>query len=229
MDFDFTPYFERYRGLVAMADSIFDRMEREFPDAVTCKLGCDDCCHALFDLSLVEAIYLNHRFNDIQSEPRRREILEAADRADRRVYKIKRDAYKRVEAGEEEGAVLEEIAAERVRCPLLDEGSRCLLYEHRPITCRLYGIPTAIGGKGHTCGLSGFARGEAYPTVNVDVLHKKLYEISAELVQSLQTRYVRMADMLVPLSMALLTTYDEVYLGMADDPEAERKEGGGRG
>ena len=36
-----------------------------------------------------------------------------------------------------------EIAATSVRCPLLDEENRCLLYDARPITCRLYGVPKA--------------------------------------------------------------------------------------
>jgi Fe-S-cluster containining protein len=28
-----------------------------------------------------------------------------------------------------------------VRCPFLDEHDRCLIYEHRPLACRLEGIP----------------------------------------------------------------------------------------
>ena len=94
----------------------------------------------------------------------------------------------------------------------------CELYECRPLTCRFYGIPTAIGGQGHTCGLSGFQPGETYPTVNLDVINARLQEISAELVRDLKSRFVKLADMLVPVSTALLTEYDEVYLGREGCP-----------
>ena len=91
----------------------------------------------------------------------------------------------------------------------------CDLYEHRPITCRLYGIPTSIGGVGHTCGKSGFVEGKQYPTVNLDLIQKKLYDIAAEFVHRSESRHVKMADMLVPVSMAMLTDYDADYLGIA--------------
>jgi len=107
------------------------------------------------------------------------------------------------------------LAEERVRCPLLGAKNRCHLYAFRPITCRLYGIPTSIQGSGHTCGLSGFIEGNAYPTVNLDVIHRKLFEISAALIQATKSRHIKMADMLVPLSMALLTVYDDEYLGIS--------------
>ena len=116
-----------------------------------------------------------------------------------------------------------EIAAERVRCPLLNDDDMCDLYEYRPITCRLYGMPTSIGGIGHTCGKSGFVEGKPYPTVNLDVIQKRLYEISAEFVSRIKTKYVKMADMLVPLSMAILTDYDEELSWVVQANETPKK------
>jgi Fe-S-cluster containining protein len=72
----------------------------------------------------------------------------------------KKDAYRDFKEGKDETAIFEKMAEERVRCPMLNDSDQCDIYEFRPITCRLYGIPTAIGGKGHTCGLSGFAKGK---------------------------------------------------------------------
>jgi hypothetical protein len=103
----------------------------------------------------------------------------------------------------------------------LTDQDLCELYEYRPLTCRFYGIPTAIGGQGHTCGLSGFEEGEKYPTVNLDNINARLQEISAELVNDLQSRYIKLADMLVPLSTVLVTDYDEVYLGVKEPPPEE--------
>ena len=67
--------------------------------------------------------------------------------------------------------------------------------------------------------------GEQYPTVNLDIIQKKLYEISAEFVSQIKTKYVKMAEMLVPLSMAILTEYDGIYLGIIDEEENPAKKG----
>lgn len=232
MSIDFTPFFERYEALLKAADTVFEKVRKEYPACVKCEEGCSDCCHALFDLTLVEALYINHRFNrTFADRPEEKEkVIEQANAADRQVYKIKKDAYKALEAGASEEEILADLARKRLRCPLLNARDLCGLYDYRPITCRFYGIPTAIGGKGHTCGKSAFDAGEPYPTVNLDLIQRRLYEISDELVKALRTRYVKMSEMLVPLSMALLTVYDDEYLGIAKpsgEKATEKSEGEG--
>ena len=216
---DLTPYFKKYEALVAAADAAFERVKQAHADCVKCAETCADCCFALFDLTLIEALYIQHRFNEKFKGSRKVEFLEKANRADRRIYKIKRKAYQELQAGRNEGEILAEMAFERVRCPLLSEKDLCELYEYRPLTCRFYGIPTAIGGAGHTCGKSGFEQGEAYPTVNLDAVHAKLQEISAELLRDIKSKNIKLADLLVPLSSAIVLDFDEVYLGIADEPE----------
>jgi Fe-S-cluster containining protein len=115
------------------------------------------------------------------------------------------------------------VAWERVRCPLLNENARCDLYDWRPITCRVYGIPTAIDGKGHTCGQTGFAEGKPYPTVNLDAINKRLADLSCKIVESINTRYSEMGDMFVPVSMALLTKFDQEYLGIKEKDACQVK------
>jgi Fe-S-cluster containining protein len=204
---------------------LFERVQKEYPECVTCKIKCADCCHALFDLTLIEAIYINYQFKKIIQGKEKRNIIEKADRADRKTHVIKKRAYDSKKAGKEETEILMDIAAERVRCPLLNDDEQCDLYEYRPITCRLYGIPTSIGGRSHTCGKSGFVEGKPYPAVNLDAIQKRLYDISNEFVREIKTKYVKMADMLVPLSMAILTDFDEEYLGVASPKNAEEKQG----
>ena len=219
MAIDLRPFFNKYETLVNTVDQVFEKVKDQYPDCVKCHQGCSDCCHALFDLSLIEALYINHRFNQRFEGDQRALLLDLANKADREIYKIKRKAYKDLEGGKSEQEIIEEMTTERVRCPLLDEGDRCVLYEQRPITCRFYGIPTAIGGVGRTCGLSGFEKGEQYPTVNLDAIHKQLYLLSEEVVRHIRSKYAGLAEMLVPLSMALLTTYDEEQLGVATGEE----------
>ena len=220
MNHNFDEYFKRYEKLVASVDAAFQRVQSQYAHEVACRIGCADCCHALFDVTLVEAMYINQHFNDSFSEDRRETLLEKCNRADRQIYKIKKRVYRRFEEGQPEDELLAEIAAERVACPFLNAENQCDIYEYRPITCRLYGIPTAIGGKGHTCGRSAFEAGQSYPTVNMDTLHEKLYAISRDLVAPLNSRYTRLPEILVPLSMAILTVYDDDYFGL-NRPEGQ--------
>lgn len=207
------PFFKKYEELSKTANDIFNKVRDEYPEEVRCTQGCADCCYALFDMTLIEALYIKHHFDSCFKGLERERRIELANKIDRGLYKLKRQAYKELEAGKEESDILKGLAEKKVRCPLLNDQNACDLYEFRPITCRLYGIPTSIAGEGHTCGLSGFIKGSPYPTVKLDIIQKKLFELSAELVAAIQSRYTRMGEMLIPLSMALLTEYDQAYLG----------------
>ena len=228
MDIDFTPFFKKYEAIRDMADEAFARLQKEFPDCVKCKVKCADCCHALFDLTLIEAIYLNHRSNQAFKGEKKDTLLERSNRADRKIHMIKKQAFNDQKAGKNDVEILMNLARERVRCALLNDEDMCDLYDYRPITCRLYGIPTSVEGISHTCGQSGFAAGQKYPTVNLDIIQKKLYEISAEFVGQIKTKYIKMAEMLMPVSMAILTDYDEDYLGLKNPDESEAKQGAGK-
>lgn len=212
---DLTDIFDRYEALVAEVDAVFTRVAEQHPDCVTCEKGCSECCHALFDLSLVEAMYLNRNFKSLFGDGENRSrIVSRANEADRKSYRIKRQAYRDSQAGVETQVILDRMARERLRCPLLGEDDACEMYQQRPITCRLYGIPTAIGGKGHTCGKAGFAKGEAYPTVHMDRIQDRLLALSREIAERVGSKYSELSGVFVPASMALLTVYDERYLGV---------------
>jgi len=223
---DFGSFFKQYEALVQQADAVFARVKQEHGECVRCQEGCADCCHALFDLTLVEALYIKSKFDAHFIEAARADLIERANEADRHIYRLKRQAFKEHEEGRPEEQILEEMAAHRVRCPALNADDRCAIYAFRPLTCRIYGIPTVIGDKAHTCGLSAFNPGEKYPTVKMDAIYQRLYEISLALAQSIESRYPGLSDMLVPLSMALLTDYTEEYLGVRKKEDAEAKASG---
>lgn len=220
MEFDPTPYFRQYEALSQAADQVFAKVKAEYPDCVKCDRECADCCHALFDLTLIEAMYLNARFKARFKDEAREAALEKANRADRAIHKLKRNAFHELQAGKEENDILAGLGTEKVRCPLLNDQDLCELYDHRPITCRLYGIPTSIGGLGRTCALSGFEGGTAYPTVDIDKIHGRLQVISGELLRDIKSHNIKLVDLLMPLSMALITEFDEEFLGLTIDGEA---------
>ena len=211
---EFSPFFESYELLVEQVEDTFKKVLKEYSTEVRCGLGCSDCCFALFDMSLIESIYIKHKFDERFKGDDRSKIIERANKADRTIHRIKKQAYKALEKGEPEEKIVSQMALERVRCPVLDDQDHCLIYDMRPITCRLYGIPTEIGGQAHTCGKSGFSEGHPYPTVKIGNINQRLFEISAALARDINSRYPKLAEMLVPLSMALLTDYSEDYLGV---------------
>lgn len=223
MPLDFSPAFARYEAIAAEADAVFAKVAAACPGLVACGEGCSDCCHALFDLTFIEALYLNAKFNEAFPPGAARDaILERANKADREHYKLKRKAFQASERGIAAQEILADLARERIRCPLLGEDNRCVLYKYRPVTCRLYGVPLEIGGAAHTCGRAGFEQGGRYPTVKIEKLQDRLMELSQEVVAALPTKLPLMGDVLAPVSLALVTEYDDEYLGIVTEDDLVR-------
>ncbi len=214
MALDLNEYFVKYEAMVQVVDGIFDRVKNEFPKEVFCREKCSDCCYALFDLTLVEALYLKQKFNEKFSGKERNDLMEKAGKTDRALVKMKRDAYRKVKDGADQLEIVAKMSQERVRCPLLGEDNLCVLYEHRPITCRVYGIPTSTAGASHICGRTNFIQGQPYPTLNMDKIYTQLQLLSAELVKGINSEKIRMHELLIPVSMALVTEFTEDYLGV---------------
>ncbi|NDV24563.1 YkgJ family cysteine cluster protein [Desulfovibrio sp. JC022] len=210
---EFKEIFKKYEDLVAEVDKTFNKISEQTEDGIKCAKGCSDCCHALFDLTLVEAIYINRKFNEIYSGMERSEIMHEADVSDRHIHKIKRRAFKASQSGASTTEILKEVSLARVKCPLLKESNLCALYDFRPLTCRIYGVPMNIGGQAHSCQKSGFTPGKAYPTINMDTLQSKLMQLSEELAASINSSLKELPEVLVPVSMALVTEYTAEYLG----------------
>jgi Fe-S-cluster containining protein len=211
---DLSEHFVKYEALVQMVDAVFERVKKEFPKEVFCREKCSDCCYAIFDLTLIEALYLNDQFSKKFTGKEKNDLFEIAGKTDRVLTKMKRDAYKEVKKGADELDIVGKMSQERVRCPLLGENNLCVMYEHRPITCRVYGIPTSTAGVSHICGRTNFIQGQPYPTLNMDKIYTQLQLLSAQLVKDIKSDNIRMHEMLIPVSMALVTQFNEDYLGV---------------
>jgi hypothetical protein len=209
---DFSKTFEKYEALVSEADKIFKAVQDEHKDCVRCEIHCCDCCYAVFDVTLIESVYINHHFNSSLTRKERRPVIKRAEKADRKYYQIKQKLQKMyIDQGKPPEEVFQQLAHERVPCPLLNDEDMCDLYVRRPITCRVYGIPTSIGGAAHTCGKAGFKKGTAYPTVNLDKMNDRLFELSEDLLKEIGSQRSKIHMGLVPVSAALTTDYDEKY------------------
>lgn len=214
MSLNLKEYFVKYEAVVQMVDGIFEKMKNDYPKEVFCRERCCDCCYALFDITMIEAAYLNHKFRERFAGKEKNKIIETAAKTDRALYKIKRDIFRESQEGKNEVELLAKAGAERVRCPLLGEDDLCLMYDVRPITCRLYGIPTSSAGMSHICGRTNFQEGEKYPTVNMDKINSQLQYITAEMLRDIKSKHVKMHEMLIPVSMALITDFNDAYFGV---------------
>lgn len=199
-----SPLFEKYDVLVAAADLAFREMRSQYPSCVRCEPLCSDCCHAVFGLFLIEAAYLRSQFEKLSRKARRQVALRAA-KADKEMEKVSRAAQN---GGEAQGSyALEKV---RVRCPLLNDRHECVVYKHRPITCRVYGIPTAIQGKAHVCWKAKFDKEKAYPAFNLDEVNRKLYHLSMQFLQEIGGTDLEKAMYVVSVSKVVASPIPEL-------------------
>jgi Fe-S-cluster containining protein len=201
--------FRDYERLAALADQAFETMQRDYGDLIKCQRRCTDCCYAVFGLFPVEAVYLKCQFERLDGAGKEEILLRTAQtEAD-----LQRLQERLARFDGEPGIQNRMLARERIRCPLLNGEEECALYPHRPITCRVYGIPVAVHGQGRVCWKAGFANGEAYPTFNLDAVYKELYRLSRVLLEETGAKEPEKAALLLSVAKALKTPLVDLVRG----------------
>lgn len=130
-----------YRALLAEADAWFASCLRSSGHRMRCGEGCAGCCRSLFDITLPEAFLLRRGLDRLPA-PVRSEVLQKAEGTAarlRRRWPGFAPPYLLNALPEEEWTDIPE--EDETPCPLLSPGGMCLLYEERPLTCRLHGLP----------------------------------------------------------------------------------------
>lgn len=157
--------FTNLEQLYQFVDQTMAVLHEQFRNEVKCHKGCTDCCNAVFDVSYIEAKYILSLFEKLDTVTRK-EILDRAN--------IAQQQWQQMLDSQKDPSLL------RIKCSLLNTNGECECYQARPVNCRTYGVPTVINEKGHVCGLSGFSKGETYPTINLNRLQESLYQYSVE-------------------------------------------------
>jgi Fe-S-cluster containining protein len=189
----------RYRDLLARADAWFAQAAQAHAGEVRCALSCTLCCHGLFDISPLDAALLEH---GMRAAPRelREELGRAAAGALEPVRQVAPEWDEPWGVGALGDDRFDEVceALALLRCPALDAGGACRLYEHRPLICRLHGIPMydpeARGWLGGECELNFPPDGRRSDrTLWFDNLRFERDErqLAAELSEAAAGRYVR--------------------------------------
>ena len=126
---DLGPHFAEYESLVHDVEASLDSSHRDLP---RCGQDTDSCCTRFFHLELVEATFLNHHLNKTFTSEARLAAIDRAVAADRVVHQ---------NSPPQEGGPPEQSPVEIAdyRCPLSVE-KKCILYPHRPVLCRVYGL-----------------------------------------------------------------------------------------
>jgi Fe-S-cluster containining protein len=129
-----------YKELLSKVDAWYRSVKAAHPDQVPCAKGCRDCCIGLFDVSLADRDLL-------------REGMAAADPAVRRDIEARAAALlaRLREIAPDLGDTLDGWSSDDiddlcdavgdVECPVLGREGECRLYAHRPLTCRMSGVP----------------------------------------------------------------------------------------
>lgn len=201
-----TPLLRSYELMVDQADRAFQRMKEEHGPSIACDLHCSECCHAVFGLFLIEAVSLKQQFDQLDMQEKK-DVLLRCNETERGLKRLEKKLEVHGEDQEMQASIL---ARERIRCPLLDDNCACVLYVHRPITCRVYGIPTKIHGRARVCGKAKFEKGVSYPIFDLDGVYRNLYALSRELLNEAGGKDPEKAAYLISLPRVLTATLDEI-------------------
>ncbi|HDI79085.1 MAG TPA: hypothetical protein ENF54_05540 [Desulfobacteraceae bacterium] len=201
---DLESLLHNYEYLLDDADRKFKTLSQRYKKYIRCEMGCSDCCHAVFGLFLIEAVYIKRHFDKLDPQ-RCKEALLRCNRMDIELKRIEKKIERFRNDPEMQNYVM---AKERIRCPLLDENNRCILYPYRPITCRVYGVPVKMGGTIRVCHKAKFEQGMSYSFYDLDDTYRNLYLFSVELLKELKKGDQSKASLLISMSKALGTPFE---------------------
>ena len=132
---------QRYRALLATLDRWFAAKQAELPTAIVCSDGCSGCCRGLFDISLLDARLLRAGFDQLPVATRTSVVKKATARLVELQERWPGFAPPYLLNHMDDSAWTEMPEDDHIPCPLLDTAGRCLVYDDRPMTCRLHGLP----------------------------------------------------------------------------------------
>ena len=137
---------ELNRHLLPIVDSMVDNCLEELGEnqKISCRKGCDYCCHLLVEISWEEALELAGYVRELapeQQESLKMRIRKNAEKG-RGLFRATPETENFCEPYGGDKDIPEDIYDSyfykmRTPCPFLTEGA-CSAYEHRPVSCRLH-------------------------------------------------------------------------------------------
>ena len=206
--------FSQYLNEVRKADIVFKTIAEKYPLSVKCRIRCCDCCNAVFGIFPIEAAHIHHHLGKLDRKIRR-DVQKRAEKSEVEMLKASDKLKETFEDNPNMQAY--GLGKQRVRCPLLSEKEECVLYENRPVICRVYGVPFSLTHDGkeqsYACGIYGFKAKVAYPTVKLDKIYSELYKLSKELLTRAGSLHPEKADRMLSIIKVVRMPFEEIVKG----------------
>ena len=134
-----------YRKILERADAHFASVMDSQPQNLQCGAGCSLCCYGLFEIGSGDVPIIAEGL-EAMHPARRKKVIN-------RALEIEQINLREC-SPEEKEAFFKRTQA--TPCPNLDEAGLCMMYEHRPLVCRTFGLPLRDGRKyvGDICELN---------------------------------------------------------------------------
>ena len=127
-----------YRRVLDRADAWFAGVMRDQPQNLQCGRGCSLCCHGLFEIGSADIPLLAEGLATAHPSRRKAVIRRAAEIVASSQHPNLRECPE-----PEKDAFFERTST--TACPNLNDEGACVLYEHRPLVCRTFGLPLRNG------------------------------------------------------------------------------------
>src|SRR5687768_5982929 len=106
----------------------------EQPENLQCGRGCSLCCYALFEIGSGDVPVIAEGLQKLHPARRRKIVARALEIVEQSAHPNLREC-----SAEEKEAFFNRTQS--TPCPNLDEKGLCMMYEHRPLVCRTFGLP----------------------------------------------------------------------------------------
>jgi Fe-S-cluster containining protein len=125
---------DNYSKILERADAHFASVLQSQPQNLQCGAGCSLCCYGLFEIGSGDVPVIAEGLEKLHPSRRRKVIRRALEIMEESAHPNLREC-----TPDEKEAFFERTQS--TPCPNLDEAGLCMMYEHRPLVCRTFGLP----------------------------------------------------------------------------------------
>lgn len=130
---DLADYFSEYTAVLGEIETHIQTNDSGANNLERCGRDTDRCCYNYLTLTFIEAIFLSNTVNKNMKTSTREGVVEKAREVCKQTEKLKQN----LSIADDEG-LKKAYEAEKILCPL-NIDSTCIMFDSRPISCRLYG------------------------------------------------------------------------------------------
>jgi len=145
-----------YKKILGRADEFFASVTQTQPQNLQCGRGCSLCCYGLFEIGSGDVPVIAEGLEKLHPMRRKKIVKRAVE-----IVASSRHPNLRECSPIEKEAFFDRTAS--TPCPNLNDAGECMIYEHRPLVCRTFGLPLREGDRyiGDVCELNFTSATEA--------------------------------------------------------------------